>query len=101
MVTREDLARIRTIVERVYADHFGEHPTDLTLTPRVDHYGYDVVDVVFVSEETPPGLGGRKSVEFRGQVNDQMVEDEIFIDLIFEFHLRAELEAVIAEQGLV
>lgn len=59
-----------------------------------------MVDVVFVSEETPPGLGGRKSVEFRGQVNDQMVEDEIFIDLIFEFHLRAELEAVIAEQGL-
>ncbi|MCY4572164.1 MAG: hypothetical protein OXF01_05125 [Gemmatimonadetes bacterium] len=101
MVTRENLARIRTIVERVYADHFGEHPTDLTLTPRVDHYGYDVVDVVFVSEETPPGLGGRKSVEFRGQVNDQMVENEVFIDLIFEFHLRAELEAVIAEQGLV
>lgn len=99
MVTRENLARIRTIVERVYADHFGEHPTDLTLTPRVDHYGYDVVDVVFVSEETPPGLGGRKSVEFRGQVYDEMGREDIFIDLIFRFHVREELEAVLAEQA--
>ncbi len=99
MVAREDIARIKTIVERVYADHFGEHDTDLTLRARVDHYGYDVVDVVFVSEEAPPGLGGRKSVEFRGQVNDQMVEEGVLIDLIFRFHLREELEAVIAEQA--
>ena len=55
--------------------------------------------VVFVSEETPPGLGGRKSVEFRGQVYDEMGEQGLFVDLIFQFHLRAELEAVLAEQG--
>lgn len=99
MVTREDLARIRTIVERVYADYFGEHETDLNLKARVDHYGYDVVDVVFVSEETPPGLGGRKSVEFRGQVYDEMRREGIFMDLIFRFHVREELEAVLAEQA--
>ena len=99
MVTREDLARIRSIVERVYADLFGEHETDLTLRARVDHYGYDVVDVVFVSDDAPPGLGGRKSVEFRGQVNDEMVEQGILIDLIFRFRLREEIEAVLAEQA--
>ena len=99
MVTREDIARIRSIVECVYADLFGEHETDLTLKARVDHYGYDVVDVVFVSDDAPPGLGGRKSVEFRGQVNDEMVEQGILIDLIFRFRLREELEAVLAEQA--
>ena len=99
MVTKEDLAKIRTIVECVYAELFGGHETDLTLTGRVDHYGYDVVDVVLLSDETPPGLGGRRSVEFRGRVNDRMVEEGVLIDLIFRFRLREEVEAVMAEQA--
>ena len=65
----------------------------------MDHYGYDVVDVVFVFDEAPPGLGGRRTLDFKGEVNDQMVEQELLIDLIFEFHLRAELEAAMAEQA--
>ena len=97
MVTKEQLGRIRTIVERAFADQFGEHETDLTLEARVDHYGYDVVDVVFVFDETPPGLGGRKSVDFRGQVDDEMVEQDLLIDTIYQFHLRAELEEAMRE----
>ncbi|MXX72107.1 MAG: hypothetical protein F4106_05660 [Gemmatimonadetes bacterium] len=99
MVKKNELARIRCIVEGAYQDHFGAHQTDLMLEARVDHNGYDVVDVVFVFDEEPPGLGGRKTLDFKGQVNDQMVEDELLIDLIFEFHLRSELEETMAEQA--
>ena len=99
MVKRDEVARIRTIVERAYRHHFGAHETDLMLEARVDHYGYDVVDVVFVFDEVPPGVGGRKPLDFKGQVNDQMVEEELLIDLIFEFHSRTELEEVMAEQA--
>lgn len=99
MVTQDDLARIRTIVEGAYADHFGDHKTDLILEARVNHYGYDVVDVVFLFDETPTGLGGRKTVDFQGQIDDEMIEEDLLIDTIFEYHLRAELEAVVEEQG--
>ena len=77
MVTQDDLARIRTIVEGAYANHFGDHETDLMLEARVDHYGYDVVDVVFLFDETPPGLGGRKTVDFQGQIDDEMIEENL------------------------
>lgn len=99
MVKKNELKRIRTIVERAYHHHFGNHQTDLMLEARVDHYGYDVVDVVFVFDEVPPGVGGRKTLDFKGQVNDQMVEEELLIDLIFEFHSRTGLEEVMAEQA--
>ena len=97
MVTQESVARIRTIVERAYADHFGEHETELTLTPFVDHYGYDMVDVIFVFDEMPSELTGRVMVDFQGQVNDQMIEEDLLIDTGFEYHLRAELEEAMAE----
>ena len=35
MVTKEEVARVRTIVEGAYADHFGEHKTDLMLEAGV------------------------------------------------------------------
>lgn len=99
MVKKDELERIRTIVEGAYDHHFGKHRTDLMLEARVDHYGYDVVDVVFVFDEVPPGVGGRKTLDFKGQVNDQMVAEELLIDLIFEFHTRTALEEVKAEQA--
>ena len=96
MVTQEDLTRIRSIVEKAYPYHFGNQERELTLEPHVDHYGYDVVDVVFVFEE-PPDLNGRLIVDFEGQVNDAMSEEDILIDTGFHYHLRAELEAIMAE----
>ena len=63
----------------------------------MDHYGIDVVHVVFVFDETPPGLGGRKSVDFRGQVDDDMLAEDLLIDTIYQFHLRAELEEAMRE----
>lgn len=99
MVSQESLDRIRTIVERAFADNFEGHETDLTLEARVDHYGYDIVDVVFVFDESPPGLGGRKSVDFRGQVDDDMVEQGLLIDTAYQFHLRAELEEALREDS--
>ena len=97
MVTKEQLGRIRAIVERAFADQFGDSKTDVTLEAYVDHYGIDVVHVVFVFDETPPGLGGRKSVDFRGQVDDEMLAEDLLIDTIYQFHLRAELEEAMRE----
>ena len=97
MVTQESLARIRTIVERAYADHFGEHEKELTLTQFVDHYGYDMVDVIFVFDEMPHRMGGRELVDFEGQVDDEMIEEDLLIDTGFQYHLRAELEEAMAE----
>ena len=99
MVPQESLSRIRTIVERAYADHFGAHETELTLEPFVDHYGLDIVDVVFVFDEMPPRFGGREIVDFEGQVGDEMTEEELLIDTGFQYHLRAELEEALAEDG--
>ena len=79
MVPQESLSRIRTIVERAYANHFGAHDTELTLEPFVDHYGYDMVDVVFVFDEMPPRFGGREIVDFEGQVGDDMLEEDLLI----------------------
>ena len=99
MVPRESLSRIRTIVERAYANHFGTHRTELTLEPFVDHYGYDMVDVVFVFDEMPPRFGGREIVDFEGQVGDEMTEEELLIDTGFRYQLRAELEELMEEDG--
>ena len=100
MVPQESLSRIRAIVERAYADHFGAHQTELTLQPFVDHYGYDMVDVVFVFDEMPPKSGGREIVDFEGQVDDEMIEEDLLIDTGFRYQLRAELEEMMAEDGL-
>ena len=99
MVAQESLSRIRTIVERAYADHFGAHGTEMTLEPFVDHYGYDIVDVVFVFDEISPRFGGREIVDFEGQVGDEMLEEDLLIDTGFRYHLRAELEELMAEDG--
>ncbi len=97
MVPQESLSRIRAIVERAYADHFGVHRTELTLAPFLDHYGYDMVDVVFVFDEMPPRFGGREIVDFEGQVGDEMLEADLLIDTGFRYQLRAELEELMAE----
>ena len=76
MVPQESLSRIRTIVERAYADHFCARRTEMTIGQFVDHYGYDIVDVVFVFDEMPPRFGGREIVDFEGQVNEEMTEEE-------------------------
>ncbi len=99
MVPQESLSRIRTIVERAYADHFGAHQAELTLEPFVDNYGYDIVDVVFVFDEMPPRFGGREIVDFEGQVDDEMLEEDLLIDTGFRYQLRAELEELMAEDG--
>ncbi|MCY3807940.1 MAG: hypothetical protein OXG58_00630 [Gemmatimonadetes bacterium] len=99
MVPQESLSRIRTIVERAYADHFGAHRTEMTIEQFVDHYGYDMVYVVFVFDEMPPRFGGREIVDFEGQVEDEMTEGDLFIDTGFHYHLRAELEEAMAEDG--
>ena len=36
----------------------------ITGQPFVDHYGYDIVDVIFVFDEMPPRFGGREIVDF-------------------------------------
>ncbi|MXW16639.1 MAG: hypothetical protein F4123_04530 [Gemmatimonadetes bacterium] len=97
MVTQESLSRIRTIVEGAYAHHFGAHQTELTLEPFVDHYGYHMVDVVFVFDEMPPRFGGREIVDFEGQVDDEMIEENLLIDTGFRYQLRAELDELMAE----
>lgn len=99
MVKGDEVARIRTIVERAYRHHFGAHETDLTLEAGVGYYGHDIVHVVFVFDESPPGLGGRKTVAFKGRVSDEMDEAGLLIDPVFEFHLRSELEEAMAEQA--
>ena len=97
MVTKDELARIRAIVERAYAGQFGTREGDLTLDVWVDHYGYDIVEVAFVFDEMPPELGGQKMLDFRGQVDDEMIEGDLLIDTLFRFHLRAELEEAMRE----
>ncbi len=50
-------------------------------------------------DESPAGLGGRKTLDFQGQVNDEMLAEDLLIDPIIEFHLRSELEEMMAEQA--
>jgi len=97
MVSKEELTGIKDIVERAFADHFGEHEVKITLEPWVDHYGYDIVDVVFVFDEMPSELRGRKSRAFRGQIDGEMVGRKLLIDTLFRFHLREELEEAMRE----
>lgn len=97
MVTKDELARIRDIVERAYAGQFGRREGDLTLKAWVDHYGYDIVEVAFVFDEMPPDLGGRKMLDCRGQVDDEMIEEDLLIDTLFRFQLRHELEEAMRE----
>ncbi len=99
MVAQESLSRIRTIVERAYADHFGAHETELTIKPFVDHYGYDMVDVIFVFDEMPPPprMGGGELLDFQDQIRDAMLEEDLLIDTGFRYQLRAELEEAMAE----
>ena len=99
MVAQESLSRIRTIVERAYADHFGAHETEMTLEPFVDHYGYDMVDVIFVFDEMPPPprMGGGELLDFQEQIYNAMIEEDLLIDTGFRYHLRAELEEAMAE----
>ncbi|MDE2974202.1 MAG: hypothetical protein OXU64_05675 [Gemmatimonadota bacterium] len=97
MVARESLSRIRTIAERAYADHFGAHQTELTLKPFVDHYGYDMVDIVFVFDEMPSRMGGGELLDFQDQIRDAMLEEDLLIDTGFRYQLRAELEEAMAE----
>ena len=97
MVPQESISRIRTIVERAYADHFGAHRTELTLEQFVDHYGYDIVDVIFVFDEMPPRFGGREIVDFEWQVEEEMTEEDLLIDTGFRYQLRAELEELMVE----
>ena len=99
MVPQESLSRIRIIVERAYADHFGAHRTEMTIGQFVDHYGYDIVDVIFVFDEMPPRFGGREIVNFEWQVEEEMTEEDLLIDTGFQYHLRAELEEALAEDG--
>ncbi|MDE2875471.1 MAG: hypothetical protein OXU69_04675 [Gemmatimonadota bacterium] len=98
MVSKEELTGLGEIVERAFVDHFGEHAVEITLDPWVDHYGYDIVDVVFVFDEMPSGLRGRKSREFRGQIDDEMVDLNLLIDTLFRFHLWEELEEAMREE---
>ena len=102
MVTQQSLSRIPgTIVERAYADHFGAHETELTIKPFVDHYGYDMVDVIFVFDEMPPPprMGGKELLDFQAQVHDMMIAVDLLIDTGFQYHLRAELEEAMAGDG--
>ena len=100
MVTKEELARIRVIVERAFSDQIGKREGDLTLDVWVDQYGYDIVEVAFVFEDMPRELGGQRMLDFRGQVDDEMIEEDLLIDTVFRFHLRAELEEAMSEQAL-
>ena len=100
MVTKDQLARIKVIVERAYADQFGKRDGDLTLDVWVDHYGYDIVEVAFVFDDMPPELGGQKMLDFRGQIDDEMIEEDLLIDTLYRFHLRAELEEAMREESL-
>ncbi|MDE2761868.1 MAG: hypothetical protein OXQ94_10935 [Gemmatimonadota bacterium] len=45
----------------------------------------------------PPRFGGREIVDFEGQVGDEMLEEDLLIDTGFQYHLRAELEELMAE----
>lgn len=100
MVTKDQLARIRIIVERAYANQFGERDGELTLDAWVDNYGYDIVEVAFVFDEMPLELGGQKMLDFRGQIDDEMIEEDLLIDTLYRFHLRAELEEAMREESL-
>lgn len=97
MASKEELTGIRDIVERAFAGHFGEHDMEITLEPWVDHYGYEIVDVVLVFDEMPSELRGRRMEEFRGQIDDEMVDRNLLIDTLFRFHLREELEEAMRE----
>ena len=97
MVTKDELARIRAIVEQAYAGQFGKREGDLTLKAWVDHYGYDIVEVAFVFDEMPPDLGGQKMLDVRMQIDDGMMEEDLLIDTLFRFQLRAELEEAMRE----
>ncbi|MDE2794734.1 MAG: hypothetical protein OXL34_07950 [Gemmatimonadota bacterium] len=92
MVSKEELTGIKDIVERAFADHFGEHEVKITLEPWVDHYGYDIVDVVFVFDEMPSELRGRRMQEFHVQFDEEMIARNLLIDTLFRFHIREELE---------
>ena len=101
MVRKTELAKIEAIVRKAYHNHFGHHPAEFRLEPGRDFlYGDDLVDIYIVFDVLPAELGGpdwenfrgRKSLDFKEQIDDMMVEQELFVDTIFWYRLHEDFE---------
>ncbi len=95
MVTKEELARIRAIVERACADQFGKREGDLTLD------GWTTTATASwkspsCSTRCLPNWGGRRCWISAYRLTVKW-EGELLIDTLFRFHLRTELEEAMRE----
>ena len=106
MVKKKELPKIQEIVKKAWHDHFGTHPVEIRLEPGTDFlYGTDLVDVYFVFDVLPEELGGpdwenfrgRKSLHFKGQIDEMMVEEELFIDTVYWYRQPEDFEPAVAD----
>jgi hypothetical protein len=106
VVTKKELTKIEEIVKEAWHDHFGSHPVEIRLEPGKDFlYGSDLVDVYIVFDILPAELGGpawenfrgRKSLDFKGQIDEMMVAEELFIDTVYWYRQPEDFEPVMAD----
>jgi len=106
LVRKTELAAIEQIVDKAWRDHFGSHPVEIRLEPGTDFlYGDDLVEIYVIFETLPTRLGGpdwenfrgRKSLDFKEQIDDMMVEQELFVDTVFRYGLHEDFEPAVAE----
>ena len=106
LVRQTELNRIEEIVRRVYRHHFGSHPAEIRLEPGNDFlYGDDLVDIYIDFDLLPAELGGpdwdnflgRKSLDFKEQVEEGMVEAGLFVDTVFWYQSPDDLEPALPD----